>query len=163
MSFGKNTVDKMAFMYKDNKSFAKHIQESGTTVEDSITNLLNELGIVFSRPKGKGLKIDYITSKKAKIIGIELKKQDDGQTAYEKVPHAVFKYAFENPTPLDEMWLLLLGEGWEKILKSPAGGRIIRHIDLLQKSTDTKIIVIKDINDFIKKLENKDIKKNNFF
>ena len=86
----------MAYMFNDNKSFAKHIQESGTSAEDCVENILKELDIPYYRPKGIGLKIDYIMESE-KVTGIELKYQNDGQTAYEKVPHAVYKYIFHNP------------------------------------------------------------------
>ena len=76
----------------------------------------------------------------------ELKYQNDGQTAYEKVPHAVFKYIFHNPKKLDVMWLLLFGKGWETILDSPSGERILGHIQMLQDNTDTEIIIIKNID-----------------
>ena len=152
----------MAFMFNDNKSFAKHIQESGTSAEDAVEDILKKLDISYYRPKGVGLKIDYIMESQ-KVTGIELKYQNDGQTAYEKVPHAVFKYIFFNPKKLDVMWLLLFGKGWTQILQSPAGKRIMAHIQLIQKATDTEIIIIKDIKEFIARLKGKKIKNNQFF
>ena len=153
----------MAYMFNDNKSFAKHIQESGTTVEDGVENILKELNIPYYRPRGVGLKIDYILESETMTTGIELKTQNDGQTAYEKVPHAVYKYIFHNPKKLDVMWLLLFGKGWDKILPSPAGERILKHIQMLQDNTDTEIIIIKDINEFIDRLKNTKMKSHEFF
>ena len=153
----------MAFMFNDNKSFAKHIQESGTKVEDVVEQIIKEKNIPYHRPKGKGLKIDYVLDISDKVKGVELKYQNDTQTAYEKVPHAVFKYAFHNPKPLDEIWLLLFGKGWEQILESPAGDRIMNHIKLIQDNSDAEILVITDIKDFITKLTGEEIKGNNFF
>ena len=152
----------MAYMFNDNKSFAKHIQESGISVEECVENILKELDIAYYRPRGKGLKIDYILESE-KTTGIELKYQNDGQTAYEKVPHAVFKYIFHNPKKLDVMWLLLFGKGWETILDSPSGERILGHIQMLQDNTDTEIIIIKNINEFIHKLKNTRMKHHEFF
>ena len=149
-------------MFNDNKSFAKHIQESGISVEECVENILKELDIAYYRPRGKGLKIDYILESE-KTTGIELKYQNDGQTAYEKVPHAVFKYIFHNPKKLDVMWLLLFGKGWETILDSPSGERILGHIQMLQDNTDTEIIIIKNINEFIHKLKNTRMKHHEFF
>ena len=152
----------MAYMFNDNKSFAKHIQESVISVEECVENILKELDIAYYRPRGKGLKIDYILESE-KTTGIELKYQNDGQTAYEKVPHAVFKYIFHNPKKLDVMWLLLFGKGWETILDSPSGERILGHIQMLQDNTDTEIIIIKNINEFIHKLKNTRMKHHEFF
>ena len=121
-------------------------------------NILKELDIPYYRPKGIGLKIDYIMESE-KVTGIELKYQNDGQTAYEKVPHAVYKYVFHNPKKLDVMWLLLFGKGWEGILQSPAGKRILGHIKYIQDGTDTEIIIIKDIDEFINRLKGNKVKK----
>ena len=56
----------MAFMLDDIKSFAKHIQESGTDAEDCVENILKELDVPYSRPRGVGLKIDYMIEFKQK-------------------------------------------------------------------------------------------------
>ena len=155
-------INNMAFMLDDIKSFAKHIQESGTDAEDCVENILKELDVPYSRPRGVGLKIDYMIESD-KVIGVELKYQNDGQTAYEKVPHAVYKYIFHNPKKLDEMWILLFGKGWDGILSSPSGKRILGHIKMIQDLTDTEIIIIKDINEFINKLRGEEIKNHDFF
>ena len=150
----------MAFMFNDNKSFAKHIQQSGIKAEEGIKDILQELEIPHYRPKGAGLKIDYIIPTEI-VTGVEVKYQEDGQTAYEKIPHAVYKYVFHNPKKLDELWILLLGTGWQQILKAPSGERILRHIELIQNNTDIDIIVIDSIFKFINKL--KDVKTEHKF
>ena len=71
-----------------------------------IVKYIKELDIPYYRPKGVGLKIDYIIPTNINI-GVEVKYQEDGQTAYEKVPHAGYKYVFHNPIKLDELWILL--------------------------------------------------------
>lgn len=152
----------MAFMFNDNKSFAKHIQQSGIKAEDGIKDILKEFEIPHYRPKGIGLKIDYIIPTNINL-GVEVKYQEDGQTAYEKVPHAVYKYVFHNPIKLDELWILLLGKGWRQILKSPSGKRILEHIELIQNNTDIDIVVIDNISKFINKLEGIEEKEHEFF
>ena len=141
--------------YKFNEDLAEHIQESGKNAEALVKDILEEGKYNFYKPKGYvGCKIDFVLEGYSpKTIGIEVKYQIDGQTAYEKVPHALYKYIFHHPKKLDEIWILLLGEGWNKILKSPSGQRILGHIELLQNNTDVDIIVIDSITKFQKKLQ----------
>ena len=50
----------MAHMFSDDKSFAKHIQESGVKAEEMVKEILKKEKVNFYRPGGRNIRIDYI-------------------------------------------------------------------------------------------------------